>query len=299
MSSGSSPAGNITTTQAPLNYMQPYYGTALGQSANLLQTGGPQYYTGQQVASFNPFQNASMQNINDIAGSNPLSQASNFNNNLLTGDFSGPQSNLARMGTGSMNNPELSNLLNLQNQSIQSNLASQFAGSGRNLPASMPLQAQMMGNADSQLLSNAYNINQGNALSANEALGGMQQGAVGNSQNLLGANLGLQNALGTVGNQVQNQSQNLIDASKNAFNYNQQLPYTNLRDYESNLAGIQPGSQVSNPYFTNPAANTLGMGMGALGLYNGMSSAGLLGGGAASGGAKGAGAASSAPVLVS
>lgn len=292
MSKGSSPAGNVTTTQGPPQYEYPYIGTALNQAGGLLASGGPQYYPGQQVAPFSPIQEQYFTGASNLGNNPNLGTANQFGTNLMGGNFSGPQANLAQMGTGSMNNPELGNLLNLQNDSIQNQITSQFGQAGRNAEASLPLQQQAMGNADSQLLSNAYNINQGNALGANQALGGMQMGAMSQAPWLNNAGLANLSAMGQAGNQLQQQAQNQIGANQNLFNYYQQLPYQQLGQYEQFLGGVTPGMQSSSPYFNNPTANALGAGMAGLGLYNGLGQAGLLGSKGGSAGAAGTGAGS-------
>lgn len=219
MSSGASQAGTTTNTQTPPAYMYPYIGTALGQAGNLLQTGGPKYYPGQQVASFNPAQQAAM------------GGTLNLDQNLMQGS----------------GNPYENSMFNQAALATQGQLASQFAGSGRNLDASMPLRSDQLNN----LATNFYGQNYQNDI-----------------QNALGAS---NQALG-IGSQIQNQSQNLIDASKNAYNYNQQLPFSNLQQYESFLTGVQPGQQTQSPYFTNPAANTLGEGLAAASIYKDLGS---------------------------
>ena len=272
-SKGSQPAGNVTTTQGPPQYEYPYIGTALNQAGNLLSSGGPAYYPGQQVAPFSPIQEQYFTGASNLGNNQNLANANQFGSNLMQGNFSGPQANLAQMGTGSMNNPELQNLLDLQNNSIQNSISSQFGQAGRNIESSTPLQAQMMGNADSQLLSNAYNINQGNALGANQALGGMQMNAMGQAPWLNNANLSNLQAQGQAGNQLQQQAQNMIGANQGMFNYYQQQPYQQLQQYEQFLGGVTPGMQSTQPYFNNPTANALGTGMAGLGLYNGLSQA--------------------------
>lgn len=219
MSGGASPAGNTTNTQTPPQYMFPYIGTALGQAGNLLQTGGPQYYPGQQVASFNPAQQAAM------------GGTLNLDQNLMQGS----------------GNPYENAMFNQAAQATQGQLSSEFAGSGRNLDASMPLRSDQLNN----LATNFYGNNYQNSI-----------------QNALGAS---NQALG-IGSQIQNQSQNLIDASQKAYNYNQQLPFSNLQQYESFLSGVQPGQQTSSPYFTNPTANTLGAGLAAASIYKDLGS---------------------------
>lgn len=219
MSGGATPAGNTTNTQTPPQYMYPYIGTALGQAGNLLQTGGPKYYPGQQVASFNPAQQAAM------------GGTLNLDKNLMQGS----------------GNPYENAMFNQAAQSTQGQLASEFAGSGRDITGSMPLRAQQLNQLGTDFYGQNYQNDIQNAMqAANQRLG--------------------------IGNQIQNQSQNEINASKAAYNYNQQLPFSNLQQYESFLSGLQPGQQTSSPYFTNPTANTLGAGLAAASIYKDLGS---------------------------
>lgn len=90
------------------------------------------------------------------------------------------------------------------------------------------------------------------------------------------------------------EQQVLSDAEKRFYG-EQQAPWTNLNQYMNAIGQPTTGSgSVSQPYFTNPLANVLGAGTGALGLYNGLSNAGILGSGAG----KGAGAVG-APIVES
>src|SRR6185312_15142158 len=80
--------------------------------------------------------------------------------------------------------------------------------------------------------------------------------AAGNqAQSLYDTRLQGLNAAEGVGQQVQNQSQNLMDASKNAYTYNQNLPWQNLRSYEQLLSGLQGGKSQTNPITSDPVQN--------------------------------------------
>jgi hypothetical protein len=205
MSGGAQQAGQTTQTQLPPNYMLPYIGTGASQAGSLLNSGGPNYYPGQQVASFNGIQNQAFKNTNAL--DNSLAQ-----------------------GSG---NPYETAMFNQAAQATQPQLASEFAGAGRDITASMPLRSQQLNQLGTDFYGQNYQNSVNNAFNAT------------NQQQQLGG-------------QIQNQSQNLIDASKNAYNYNQQQPYANLQQFESFLSGLQPGQQQQSPYFTNPAATGLG-----------------------------------------
>ena len=246
MSGGAQPSGSTTTTSTPPSYMYPYLGTALGQANALLANGGPQYYPGPQLAAFNPTQQGAMKGIVGLGmnGTPALSAAQGLDRSLLSGGGS---------------NPWLDQAFQQAAGATQNQLASEFAGSGRNVAASEPLRAEQLNNLATSIYGGNYQNTLADALQA----GNQAQSLYDTRLQGLGAAAG-------VGQQVQNQSQALIDASKNAFNYNQMLPYQNLQQYEGFLSGVQPGQQQTNPYFTNPMANALGMGLGAEQLYKGM-----------------------------
>ena len=266
---GAQQAGTTTSTQTLPPWMMPYVGTAMGQAGNLLQQGGPNFYPDSTVAGFNPVQEQAFGNIQGLAGSNPFGAATRFNNNLLKGNFSGPEAQLEAMGQGGATNPYLDAMFEQAAGATQNQLSSEFAGSGRNTTAAMPLRDEQLNNLATSMYGGAYDADQSRALAANQELAGLQQGAVGNAQNLVGARLGLNSALAGVGSQVQDQSQKLMDASQAAYNYNQQQPYKNLGQFESFLTAFNPGSQTSSPYFTNPTASLLSNGLAAEQLYNG------------------------------
>lgn len=216
MSGGAQPAGQTTQTQLPPNYMYPFIGTGLNQAGSLLQSGGPNFYPGQQQASFNKIQNQAFTNTN------------NLDNNLAQGS----------------GNPYENAMFNQAAQATQGQLASQFAGSGRNMDASMPLRSDQLNNL------------------ATSIYGGQYQNDVNNAFNATNQQMG-------IGNQIQGQSQALINNSKNAYNYNQQQPFMNLQSFESALSGLQPGSQQQSPYFSNPAATGAGALLAGKQLFGG------------------------------
>jgi len=126
----------------------------------------------------------------------------------------------------------------------QNQLSSEFAGMGRNASASEPLRAEQLNNLATSLYGGNYQNDVNNALTA--------------GQNLLG-----------IGNQVQQEAQNQINANMQKYNYYQQLPYQQLQQYEQFLQGVQPGSQQTTPYYTNPTANALGTMLAAEQIYKG------------------------------
>ena len=236
MSGGSVQTGTQTTTQAPPSYMYPYIGTGLSQAGDLLQTGGSQYYPGQPVAGFNSDQQKAMQAQfkAGMNGSPALTAAQGFDQTLLN--------------SGGGPNPYEDAMFNRAAGQTQNQLTGEFAGMGRNASASEALRTEQLNNLATSMYGGEYQNNIQNALAAGNQ-----------AQSLYDTRLqGLGTAEG-VGQQVQDQSQKLIDASQAAYNYNQNLPWTNARQYEGLLSGLQPGQSNNSPIYTNPTANAMGL----------------------------------------
>lgn len=265
---GSAPSGNTTTTQEPASYMLPYISNALS-GANSLYGYAPQYYQGNLVAGFSDPQQQAFSGINDLATNPGLDAAKTYNQNLLTGNFIGPEAGIAAMGQGGATNPFLDATFQQAAGATQNQLASEFAGGGRNVGASQAARGQQLNNLATDIYGGAYQQDQNRALAANQTLGQLQNEAVNNSQNLDKTQLGLLNAQMGVGSQIQDLAQANIAANQQKYNYYQQLPIQQLQTYEGLLGGVQPGMQTSQPYFQNNTANTLGSLMAMQQLYKG------------------------------
>lgn len=263
-----------TVSQTIPDWIKPYFQTALGYGSNLLSSGGPQYYPGQTVAPLNPVQEAGIQSTVNAAGNpySPVNSASNWNNFATSGALMNPSLN-----------PYLQNTFNLAANSVQNRLASEFAGSGSNVINSLPIQSDEMNNLATQLYGGAY----GQGLQQTTA-----NAAMAPSLSAAGYLPGQQ--LLATGSGLQNQTQNLINANQQAWNYGQQLPYNTLSWYSGLLGqNAQPfSSGVSRGQMQNsPWSTALGTGLMGMGLYNAMGGAGALGGlGSLFGGGAAAGA---------
>lgn len=257
MSMGSQQSGSSTSTQTAPAYMYPYMGTALGQAGNLLQTGGPSYYPGQQVAGFSDPQQAAMGAIDKLAGTGTAAgnAGMGYDARLLNGNFSGPQANLAAMGAGRATNPYLNQMFQQAAGQVQNQLQSEYGQAGRNVSASAPMMGQTLDNLATSIYGGAYAQDRANALAANQALGNEQANALAEVPGLNGMQFGNLGQEMNVGSLVQDQAQKLMDASRSAYDYNQQQPWQNLSSYEALLSGLQPGSSQTNPILNNPSAN--------------------------------------------
>lgn len=264
--SGGGGTNTVSQTTIPPEIL-PYFQTALQGGQSLLDSGGPQYYPGQQVAPLNPLQEQGLNSVAQTAGAPSATSSA-----LPTNEY---------LSSGALMNPATNPYLNATYQQganqVQNTLASQFGSAGRNIIGSAPVQSDSLNNLATQIYGGAYN--QGlQTTTQNEALApSLDASSYMPSQQLLSAGSGLQG-----------QTQNLINANMNAYNYNQQLPYNQLSWY-SGLLGenaspfkSQSGSTTgtSNPWATAAGGASLAASLYGSGAFT---SAGLLGSATAAG----------------
>lgn len=128
-------------------------------------------------------------------------------------------------------------------------MGSEFAGSGRNLEASIPVQNDQMNQLATQIYGGNY---------ANERQ--LQSQAAGQAPLASQAAIQTNNAVGQAGAALQGQSQNQINAAMNQWNYNQNLPYNNLSNYMNTVNSLAHGQTTTNtqPVYQNTAGNAIG-----------------------------------------
>lgn len=263
MSSGPS---NVTTTQN--SSLPPWLSNAnqygAGQAQQLYQKGGPQYYPGSTVAPLSSIQEQYLTNANNLGtnGNPTLGAANGYTQNVLDGNYLNPSSN-----------PYLASTFNQAANAVQNRVSSEFGQAGRNIEASIPVQNDQM----NQLATQIYGGNYQNERN-------LQQQAATNATNLNGANLANLGATAQAGALEQQQAQNYIGGAMNAWNYNQQLPYSNLSNYMNTVNSLAHGGTTtsSQPVYQNSAGNMLGGAMAGASLGSTLSSnpyAGLIGAG--------------------
>ena len=271
MSGGSQ---NTVTQNSVSPTVAPYYSQALQQGQNLLGTGGPQYYPGQQVADFTPLQQAGFDSIANSAMTPNASQGAQAANEYETsGALLNPSANPYLQGT----------FKQAANQ-VQNQLGSEFAQNGSNVLNSLPVQSDEMNNLATSLYGGAYQQGLTAMTQASALAPSIDQGTYMPGQELLSA-----------GGAGQQQSQNEINAAMQRYNYTQQLPY-NMLSWYSGLLGqnaspfgssSSQGSGTNNPWMT-----AAGVGLDAAALYGGSGAAAAGAGAGLLGGAGGAGLAS-------
>jgi len=229
--------GIFDTTPATQTSTAPSWQTGY-QNYGLNQALSQYQNTKTLVAPFAPQQEQAISNITNMAANgDPATQAAqSFITNTLGGNV--------------QQNPQLNALFSQGANQIQNQLASQFAGAGRNVDQSQGANALALGTFGANLYGNAFNTQ-----------AGLQQAALNAAPSNLQSQLALQSALSGAGQQVQNQSQQYINAPQNFLN-----------QYLSEVNGALGQTTSSTPAF-NAGAGALGGGIVGAGLGNAIGSA--------------------------
>lgn len=234
---------NTVQKSDPWVNQQPYLQQGFQQANNIYQQGPFNYAASPYTTQAQNLTAQKAQDPNSLVG-----QSQSMLGNTISGQYLNPSSN-----------PFFKASVQDALGQASSAFAGQYGGqAGNNLGNSgyQEALARGLGAAATNAYSNQYNTERQNQLSASQLAPSMDY-----------ANL---NQLANVGAQQESRA------------YQQyQAPWQNLGNYNSMING-QYGSQTEKPYFYNPMANAMGLGLGGLALYNGASNAGLFGGGAAS-----------------
>lgn len=216
MSKGST----ATTSTGPATYLTSDYQNLANAGTSIYGSG----YIADQA-----LQNSGLSQLQAATSSNPVgANAQGYFNTLESGSLLNPAMN-----------PSLQGMAQLADNQIQNNLASQFAGSGRNIEASAPVQASQMANVAADIYGGAYNN------TINNMTSGLGQASQLYGESLMPGQAALS------------------------------IPGSQLSSYGS-LLGAMPGGTATTPYYTNPAAGALaGAGAGA-NIASGLINSGVL-----------------------
>ena len=254
-----------TATQAPWSAQQPYLDYMFNQAKNIYEGGGPQYYQDSQVSPFAPAQEQAMAGIENRARTGSTINAAN--NQMMTDTLQGKYLDPAT-------NPYLTDTFNTAAAQTLAPIQSAFSDAGR-YGSGINQQVQQRGL--NELATNIYGGNYG-------AERGRQMQAAQFAPQVANQDYYDYSQLMGVGNQVQNQAQNVVADNVQRYNYNQNLPQQNLANLQGAVGGQSFGSTSSttSPMYSNSALqNALGYGLTGYGLSGGNSlvgmGAGLLG----------------------
>lgn len=289
MGTSSSPT-RTTTVNEPPAFIQPYMQYGAQQSRALYETGGPQYYQGNTVV---PFSNQTERALGlteqrALQGSPVTNAAQDYATRTLN---TSPTSQFGQSPNpyGSVNNPYLDATFNKAADSVQNRLETQFAGSGRNVSASMPANADYLGDLATQIYGGAYEAERNRGQQSYEAernrmaedlarQRSMQFGVAGLSPQLANQDYVDINALQGVGGQVEDLTARLMEDRAARWDFSQNAPQMNLDNYIARVTGAYPGQSATQttPTHRNRAAGALGGAAAGAGIASGLMSAGAV-----------------------
>lgn len=209
-------ATQVTTTEPP-SFQLPYLQYGLGQAKSI-------YDQGSNVVPFSPQSEQALQGVTNraTAGSPLVSSANDYVQKSLSGGFLG-------------SNPYLDQTFNQAAMATQGQLASQFAGSGRNVDASQGLRSQQLNGLATQIYGGAYN---------NERQ--LQQGVLGSVLPLANQDYVDLAQLRGAGSDIEGLAREY-----------QQAPSQALDQYLGRVSGNMGATQTS-PLYRNSGASILG-----------------------------------------
>lgn len=268
--------GTTTSTQTTQidPTIQPFLKYGFEEAQRLYQAGGPQYYSGQNFVSPSTATQTGIQALQARAqaGSPLTGAAQNQAYGTIQGDylggnpfFSGAFQPAAQSATDAFNTA-------IGNVTSAASKAGRY-GSG----AMQNLQGAAAGQLAKSLTGTAGEL----AYQNYNAERARQQAATFGAPALAEADyadINKQLAAGQLGEGYLNQA---LQADMQKYNYQQQLPQTQLTNYLSNLGLIPKGQQstTNTPYFTNPTASALGTGLLGVQLLGGLDKMGTGGSG--------------------
>lgn len=259
---GKSSTTTAKTENKPPKWAQPLFEQSAGEATKLYNSGaGGNVYQGQTVAGLGSNTQAGIGNV--------MSGGADYGNLLSqAGQPTSAKTNLSGMASGQnlMSNPYFNDALQGQLDSTAAQVQSQFSGSGRyGSGANTGVLASSLGNIRAGALSNQYNQDVGNMLTANSMIDnsnaqslagqlGVDQAQQGRAQAQIGAG------------QLQDQNQQAqLTADMARFYETDMQPWTRLGLLQSAAAGSAGNYGTSAQQQTTPGnpLSTVG-GIGSL-----------------------------------
>jgi hypothetical protein len=248
---GSTSGGGTTRTEPP-KYQLPYLQGSLASAQGLYN----QQSGGQSVAPLSSETEQALQGITSraTAGSDVTRNANTLASGVLGGDYLNNNPYASQLESfNSMTNPYLDQTYNRAALQSQNALASQFAGSGRNVDASMGLRSQQLNDLATGIYGGAYENDRNRQL---QALG-MGMGAYDNERNRQQQTLGMSGQLAQADYADLGQ---LAQVGATREGYNQELldaPGNALDQYIGRISGNM-GQTTINSQSRNRGAGALG-----------------------------------------
>jgi hypothetical protein len=247
----------VSTAQTdPWDVAIPHISGGFDEATRLYNEYNPQYYSGQTQAGFSPDQLTAQQGIRDFA----VQGAPSIMNPAISAYQQGVNPNMLDVA----NNPYVNNMAQAAADRAMGSLQPQLAGIRGGAIASGGYGGGRQGIAEGTALAGAADsANQAAAQIYGNAYGqglGHQANTMGMTGGLMGAGFQPYSALGVSGGQQQQREQSLIADAMSQQEFEQNLPYQQLQQYQSGIAGFSPliggaGQKVSTTPGRTPLEN--------------------------------------------
>lgn len=237
-----------SSSNTPWAAQQPYLTFGFDQAKQLYDYGGPQYYSGNTYTPFAPQTNTALGMIEDraLAGSSVNTAASQMAADTLGGVY--------------FDNPYLDDVVDRSAGVVKRGVDSMFSGAGRyGSGINQDILEENLGDMASGIYNTNYQNERNRQLSMTGLAPMIANQEYADANRLLG-----------VGGIVQDQADRVLQSDINRWNYNQNLPYTNLEMFNRNISGDYGGTtsttQTQPLYSNSTAQNLLGVGLTGAGL---------------------------------
>ena len=228
---------NTSTVNAdPWDVAVPYMESGFKEASNLYNNFTPEYYTGQTQAGFSPDQLTAQQGIRDFA----VQGAPSIMNPAISAYQQGVNPNMLDVA----NNPYVTGMAQAASDRAMASLQPQLADIRSGAIASGGYGGGRQGIAEGTALAGAADAaNQAAAQIYGNAYGqglGHQANTMGMTGSIMGAGFQPYANLALSGEQQQLREQALIQDAQAAHQFNMNLPYQQLQNYQAGIAGFQP-----------------------------------------------------------
>jgi len=240
----------------PWDVAVPYMEGGFKEAKELYNNYDPTYYTGQTQAGFTPDQQTAQQGIRDFA----VQGAPSIMNPAMSAYQQGTSSNMLDVA----NNPYVSGMAQNAIDRAMGGLTDQMADIRGGAIMSGGYGGGRQGIAEGNALAGAFDSAM---MGANDVYGraygqglNQQLGTLGMTGSLMSAGMQPYAALGASGGQQQGREQALIQDAMSQQEFEQNLPYQQLQQYQSGITGFSPlvggaGQKVSTTPGRTPLEN--------------------------------------------
>ena len=245
-----------TVDRDPWDVAIPYMKGGFEESAKLYNEYTPEYYSGQTQAGFTPDQMTSQQGIRDFA----IQGAPSIMNPAISAYQRGVDPSMLDVA----NNPYVNNMAQAAADRAMGGVYDSLSNIGHSAIASGGYGGGRQGIAEGNAIAGAADAaNQAAAQIYSNAYGqglGQQRATLGMTGGLMQAGFSPYSALSSSGGQQQQREQALIQDAMAQQEFEQNLPYQQLQQYQSGITGFSPlvggaGQKVSTTPGRTPLEN--------------------------------------------